>query len=248
MTAPRLYGDLASWWPLLSRPEDYAEEAGLYIRVIKELAERPVTDVLELGSGGGNNASHMKAHFDLTLVDLSAGMLEVSEALNPECEHVHGDMRDVRVGRDFDAVFVHDAVMYMTVEDDLRAAIETAAAHLRPGGVAVFVPDETTETFEPTTDHGGHDGPDGRALRYLEWCHPPEPGETSYRLSFAYLLREADGTVSVAHDEHRFGLFSRTTWIALLEGAGLRVTTLRHDYGGSSGVGRREMFAGVRPR
>lgn len=242
---PRLYTEFAEWWQLLSSPEDYAEEADLYVRVITELAERPVHDVLELGSGGGNNASFMKSRFAMTLVDPSPEMLEVSRALNPECGHVEGDMRSVRLEGTFDAVFVHDAVMYMTTEADLRAAVETARAHLRPGGVAVFVPDETTETFEATTDHGGHDGEDGRALRYLQWCHPPEPGDTSYRLSFALLLKEADGSVRVEYDEHRFGVFARTTWLGTLEWAGLRASAIRHSYGGSSGTGTRELFAGV---
>ena len=80
-------------------------------------------EVLELGSGGGNNAVHLKAGFDLTLVDLSAEMVAVSQPLNPECDHVVGDMRTVRLGRTFDAVFVHDAVAYMLTEDDLRAAM-----------------------------------------------------------------------------------------------------------------------------
>ena len=65
--------------------------------------------MLELGSGGGNNASHLKAHFQLTLVDLSPAMLAVSRALNPECEHLQGDMRTVRLGRRFDAPTDHIA-------------------------------------------------------------------------------------------------------------------------------------------
>ena len=39
--------------------------------------------LLELGSGGGNNASFLKMRFDMTLVDLSPGMLEVSRAALP---------------------------------------------------------------------------------------------------------------------------------------------------------------------
>ena len=105
--------------------------------------------MLELGSGGGNNAFHLKKEFELTLVDLSADMLAVSKALNPECEHVQGDMRSVRLGRTFDAVFVHDAIEYMTTEDDLRQAVQTVYAHCRPGGVAVLVPDDIAENFEP---------------------------------------------------------------------------------------------------
>ena len=36
----------------------------------------------------------------------------------------------------FDAVFVHDAVVYMTTEADLALAIKTAFVHCRPGGIA----------------------------------------------------------------------------------------------------------------
>ncbi len=78
-------------------------------------------------------------------------------------------MRTLRLERTFDAVFVHDAIAYITTEDDLRATIETVAEHLRPGGAALLVPDTTRELFVPGTRHGGHDGDDGRSLRYLEW-------------------------------------------------------------------------------
>jgi ubiquinone/menaquinone biosynthesis C-methylase UbiE len=97
---PRLYHELADWWHLLSAPEDYAEEAAYYTELLVD-ACRP-RRVLELGSGGGNNASHMKRRFELTLVDRSPEMLAQSRELNPECEHVQGDMRSVRLGREFD--------------------------------------------------------------------------------------------------------------------------------------------------
>ena len=56
--------------------------------------------------------------------------LAVSRALNPDCEHVTDDMRTMRLGRIFELVFVHDAVSYLTTEDDLRAALETSAPPL----------------------------------------------------------------------------------------------------------------------
>ena len=137
---PRLYRELSDWWPLLSAPEDYAEEAAWYRSAILEASQREVRTLLELGSGGGNNASHLKAHFEMTLVDLAAGMLAVSRELNPECEHVQGDMRSVRLERQFDAVFIHDAVDYMATKADLKAAMRTAYIHCAPGGVALFAP------------------------------------------------------------------------------------------------------------
>jgi SAM-dependent methyltransferase len=241
---PALYDELADWWPLLSAPEDYAEEAEEYRRLIVEASGGEARTVLELGSGGGNNASHLKAAFEMTLVDLSPGMLEVSRRLNPECEHVHGDMRSVRLDRAFDAVFVHDAIAYMTTEDDLRRVFATAFEHCRAGGAALFVPDETRETFEPSTGHGGHDAPD-RGLRYLEWTTDPDPSDTWYVTDFAFLLRLPDGSIDVRSDRHVCGVFPRARWLALIEEAGFGASAvpLIHE-GRAEGA---EGFIGIRP-
>jgi SAM-dependent methyltransferase len=217
----QLYGEIADWWPVISPPSEYAEEADLYVKMILASARRPVREVLELGSGGGNNASHMKRSFAMTLVEPADGMRRVSHALNPECTHLPGDMRSVRLERTFDAVFVHDAVMYMRTEDDLRAALQTVAAHLAPGGVALVAPDATTETFSETTEHGGSEDENGRRARYLEWTLPPAPGETTYTVHYVFLLRETDGRMRVAHDVHREGLFPRATWLRLFREVGL---------------------------
>lgn len=215
----RFYNDLASWWPLISPPIDYAEEAAEVARLLGS-APGTVPQVLELGSGGGHNAVHLKARFAMTLVDLSEDMLRVSRQLNPDCEHHRGDMRTVRLGRTFDAVFVHDAVDYMTSEADLRQALETAYTHCRPSGVAVFVPDATAETFTPGTSCGGSDGVDGRAARYLDWTWNLDQAANTVLTDYVFVLREADGSMHVAHETHRTGLFSRDVWLRLLNAVG----------------------------
>jgi hypothetical protein len=151
-------------------------------------------------------------------------MLELSRSLNPECEHVVGDMRTMRLRREFDAVFAHDALAYLTTEEDLRAALETAAIHCRPGGAALFVPDTVRERFEEATRHGGHDGAE-RALRYVEWTWDPDPDDSTYVSDFAYLLREKDGNVRAVHDRHVCGVFDRSAWLRLLADVGLEAET-----------------------
>jgi SAM-dependent methyltransferase len=217
----RFYSDLAEWWPLISPPEEYVEEAAFAASLLR-MADPPTRTVLELGSGGGNNAFYLKHEFEMTLVDLSDDMLAVSRELNPECEHLQGDMRTVRLGRTFDAVFLHDAIDYMTNEADLRQAVATAYEHSRVGGVAVLVPDNIAENFLPETDHGGHDAPDGRGARYLSWSSDPNSDDTRTRTDYAFLLRSADGAVTVAHDTHEFGLFPRALWLDVLADAGFR--------------------------
>ena len=223
-----LYQELAEWWPLLSAPDEYAEEAAFYASTLTEACD-PKT-VLELGSGGGNNASHMKALFELTLVDSSEEMLAVSRKLNPECEHLIGDMRTVRLDRTFDAVFIHDAICYVTSQADLRATFDTAFVHCAPGGAALFCPDYVRETFRPGTAHGGHDG-DGRALRYLEWSLDPDPADDTYVVDMVYVLREADDESRVVSERWVEGLFSRERWLELLRDAGFepRVVTWQNE-------------------
>jgi SAM-dependent methyltransferase len=191
------------------------------------------------GIGGGNNALYLKSKFEMTLVDLSPQMLTVSRTLNPECEHREGDMRTVNLGRTFDAVFIHDAIAYMTSAADLGAAIRAARRHCRAGGVALIVPDCVRETFVAETRHGGHDG-DGRSLRYLMWTVDPDLTDTTYRTDFAIMLRDHRGDTRVVHDSHIEGVFPRAEWMRLLREAGFAASTLTDEWG-------REIFVAKRP-
>ena len=245
MTSPILYGELAPWFHLLTPPEHYEEDAATVLRLLRANVAGPLETLLELGSGGGNTASHLRRHLRLTLTDVAPAMLELSRTINPGTEHLVGDMRTFRIGRSFDAVLVHDAICYMTSEDDLRAAMATAFAHLRAGGAAVFMPDHVRETFQPETDHAGEDAPpgaDGRpgpALRYLEWTTDPDPADTTYQVDYAILLRDADGSVQVRHDRHIEGLFPRQTWLDLLAGTGFETEWETDRWGRVVLVGRR---------
>ena len=243
VASPRLYRDLAEWYPLLTPVEDYFEEAAFYRRLFETHAARPPRTLLDLGCGAGHVAFHLKAGLDVTLVDLSPAMLDLSRRLNPECEHVVGDMRSVRLGRLFDAVLLHDAVSHMTTRDDLAAAVVTAFARTAPGGVALFQPDCVAETFAEGTDAGGSDA-GGRGLRYLEWRFRPEPAAERYVVEMACLLREASGEVRVTHDRLEMGLFPRAYWLETLAAAGFEALVVPLEH---SAAGDYEVFVGRRP-
>lgn len=200
----------------------------------------PNPTFLELGCGGGNNALHLKAQgAAMTLTDVSPQMLALSRALNPECEHVEGDMRSLRLERTFDVVFIHDAIDYLTTEQDLRLALETAFLHCIAGGLVLLVPDYVRETFQPSTDHGGSDGA-GRGLRYLEWTYDPDDADTTYTTEYAYLLREQDQPTRMEHDQHIHGLFGRDVWLRLLRELGLEPNIVHDPY-------ERDLFVARRP-
>jgi len=241
MPHPKLYHELAPWFHLVTAPQDYEEEAAFYSDILKQSAKRPVKTVLEPGSGGGNNALHMKRHFQLTLSDISPAMLKLSQTINHDLEHIEADMRTLRLKRTFDAVFIHDALDYLLSEQDLQETIQTAKAHLNPGGILLLVPDNVRETFRELTDHGGHDGKK-RSARYLEWQYDPDPDDSTYTVDYAFLLRDTDGSARAIYDRHICGLFTRATWLELLEGSGFKASTRDDPFG------RGELFVGVTKR
>jgi SAM-dependent methyltransferase len=225
------YDDLAEWWPLFSPPEDYVEEAADLLQRLGPLTSADQARLLELGSGGGSLASHLRPYFTLTLTDRSPAMLAVSRTVNADAEHLVADMRSLRLSRQFDVVLVHDAIMYATTPRDVRATLETAAIHCRPGGRVAVIPDFVRETFTPGTGEGGHDAGDGRGLRYLEWVWDPDPTDDTYVVDYAFLLRDATGTVRVVHDRHVEGLFPRSHWVEWLRDVGLSAESSIDEWG-----------------
>ena len=243
---PRLYRDLAGWFHLLTAPEDYRVEAEFYQKVLTENSRIPIKEVLEMGSGGGNNASHFKEHFRLTLTDISEDMLRVSRGLNPECEHIQGDMRTLRLERQFDAIFVQDAISYLTREKDITDTFKTAYIHCRTGGAVLFSPDYVKESFLENTRHGGHSG-DGRHLRYLEWTHDPDPDDTQYLVDMAYVMDDGK-VVNCHHDRHRMGLFPRDTWLRLMKEVGFSAVKAVSYSHRSDGYYATPNFVGIKLR
>src|SRR5690606_3877509 len=126
------------------------EEAGLYLEIVKRY-HPDIQKAVEFGSGGGSNAYYLKRHFSMTLTDLSPNMLKVSRELNPDCEHIEGDMRNLDLGEEFDLVFIHDAITYFTDKSDLLAVMHNAKKHLNKKGILMIMTDQFEETFKPST-------------------------------------------------------------------------------------------------
>jgi len=236
---PRIYDDLARLWPYLSPPEHYADESQS-LRELIDLSLGEPSDgsrwsVLEIGAGGGHGIFHLKEHYDCTAADLSPQMLANCQTLNPNVPRIVGDMRDMRIDKTFDAVLICDAIDYMTTRDDAVAALTTAAAHTRPGGVVLVAPTYTRETFVDgetaddalDIDQASAADPTLAGVTYFTFVHDPDPDDTAFEMILLYLLRDAKTQqVEVIEDRHQCGLFSIQDWLAMMQEAGLEPEAL----------------------
>jgi len=142
-----VFGGYARCYDLLYRDKDYAGEVR-YVKAALDRRAPGVRSVLDLGCGTGRHAA-LLAELGLTVhgVDRSPEMLELAERRRSELPpdvasrltFSDGDVRTVRLGRQFDAVLaLFHVVSYQPTDADLNATFDTAAAHLRPSGLFLF--------------------------------------------------------------------------------------------------------------
>ena len=137
-------GAYAGCYDLLYRDKDYAAEAAYVANCLKHQGVEAGA-ILDLGSGTGKHAFELvRLGYDVHGVDRSAAMVRIANQGSPhksvgQSQFEIGDVRTYRSGRVFDAIVsLFHVVSYQTSNEDLLATFETAAYHLRHGGLFLF--------------------------------------------------------------------------------------------------------------
>lgn len=140
----RVFDAYAAYYDLLYKDKDYLGEAQ-FVRDLLSKNGAAVGSILELGCGTGKHAEHLaRLGYGVHGVDVSSAMVTAANVRKPadvaeRLEFALGDVRDVRMGKPFDAVIsLFHVASYQTTNADLGAMFTTAAAHLKPGGVFLF--------------------------------------------------------------------------------------------------------------
>lgn len=223
----RAYGDLAWTEPLLAFPEEYADGARHFVKLIREQSRVEVRTLLHLGCGAGGHDHTFKESLEVTGVDISEGMLAQARRLNPEIRYIRGDMRTVRLGETFDAVAIPDSIGYMTTRADLRRALVTADRHLRPGGVLLIVAIAREDFRENNFVYTGRRG--DVELVMFENNRARGPRSSTYEATVVYLIRRK-GRLEIASEVHKQGLFPMAVWRSLLRERGFRLAQRKLDH------------------
>lgn len=135
----------ASYYDTLYADKDYPVECDYLEAILRFFSPHPVKTVLDLGCGTGGHATLLSQRgYQVLGVDRSSEMLAVAREktgslAGPEITFLQGDLRNLELGRTFDAVIAMFAVMgYQTTNHDLVNALQSVRRHLKPGGIFTF--------------------------------------------------------------------------------------------------------------
>ncbi|MCK4793217.1 MAG: methyltransferase domain-containing protein [Desulfobacteraceae bacterium] len=142
-----VFADYARYYNLLYKDKDYAAEAD-YVDLLIQKFQPGARTILDLGCGTGEHDFILaEKGYNVIGIDHSEEMLTEAKrhvsSLNPSITKSltfhHGDIRDLHLGRMFDAALaLFHVISYQSTNADLRQAFETAATHLKHGGVFIF--------------------------------------------------------------------------------------------------------------
>lgn len=142
-----VFGSYSRYYDLLYKDKNYPAEADFVHSLLTRHAPQ-ARSILELGCGTGTHARLLAERgYALHGVDLSEEMLAVARSgsenlpapLRERLSFSVGNARDFRADQQFDAVVsLFHVVSYQSTNADLHAMFDTAAKHLKHGGVFIF--------------------------------------------------------------------------------------------------------------
>ena len=149
--------------------------------------------MLEIGCGTGRLLAVCESEVETVVgIDLHVELLELAARRVERAELVRADATNCALGRSFDAVC---AVGYVTAhlrtDAEVRAFLDTAYEHLRPGGVLVFdaVVDPVAVYEEPI---GVYRSANYQLERAVDSIPMPDFSGTSLRIDYRVTDRETD--------------------------------------------------------
>lgn len=237
---PADYARSAAYYDLIyeAAGKDYARESQRVHELIQQHKRTPGQALLDVACGTGGHLAHLREHYAVEGLDLSADMLAVARRKLPDVVLRQADMTSFDLGHRFDAVIcLFSAIAYTLTVARLRQAIQTMARHLYPGGVLLVEPFIQPE--EVVVNHVGAvlvDRPDLKVAR----VNVSRVSGRIVALHFHYLVATPAG-VEHFTEQHDLAVFTVDEYLAAFRHAGLQAT---FDAQGLIGRG---LYIGVRP-
>ena len=216
----KLYQEWAWLWSDVTPSKTYVEEAQDLLSILCDALGRMPQTILELGAGGGfllHDLQTLEPSVNITLVDSSPEMLAEASKRNPNAEIMLGDMTTLELGRTFDVVLLHDAVMYLENRDAVSKVLGVMYSHCKADGVAIVVPDCCTETFEERILTAQSET-ERASIHLTEWHWDADPTDDRVHVEFSVLMRqstESNPQIESHHETHTMLVLSLGDWMEI---------------------------------
>jgi SAM-dependent methyltransferase len=201
--------------PLYATFKDYEAEVA---RLRELIGDRRT--LLDVACGTGKHLELLRAHYDVTGLDLDPELLAIARARVPGVELLEADMTDFDLGRQFDAITcLFSSIGYVVTVERLHEAVAAMGRHLEPGGLLLVEP-----WLMPHAWQDGHltmltvDEPERKIVRTSRSLRR---GNVS-TIEFNYLVVTVEAAQHFV-ERHELGLFTDEEYRAAFAAAGLRV-------------------------
>jgi SAM-dependent methyltransferase len=243
-----VFGAYADFYDALYSDKDYPAECDFLEEIFQQHASNHVRTILDMGCGTGGHALQMaRRGFEVTGVDRSGPMLSVArtKAASLKIDHIpvfrEGDARTLDLATKFDVVMSMFAVIsYMTANEDLMGALNSARKHLNAGGLFVFdawygpavLADRPTDRFKIVESDGE------RILRFVR----PEidPFRHVVNVHYKVLRIKEREVVEEVEEMHPMRFLFPQEIISYLGSAGFRVLRICPFMRISENIGERD--------
>jgi ubiquinone/menaquinone biosynthesis C-methylase UbiE len=233
-----MFSKTAQYYDKIYGHKDYQAEVVSLQAIVEQEPGADRNTLLDVACGTGSHIDFLKAHYQVTGLDLEPGLLEMARQRHPQVAFHQGDMIHFDLDQRFDVITcLFSAIGYVRTVANLRRAVCTMTHHLEPGGVLLIEPWFTPQDWNPGKPHALLiDEPE---LKIARLSTSLSDGRLSW-FDFHYLIATPKGTEHLV-ERHELGLFERSEMRAAFVDAGL---TARYDEHGLTGRG---LWIGVRP-
>lgn len=138
------FQDYANYYDTIYHDKNYKAECDFLEAIFSKYFSKPVRSILDLGCGTGGHALILaEKGYKITGVDVSEEMLKIGKAKaenkGANIRFIKGDLRDIGIGKKFDAVIAMFAVIsYQVTNKDLSNTFDNVRKHLEKGSLFIF--------------------------------------------------------------------------------------------------------------
>jgi SAM-dependent methyltransferase len=124
-------------------------KAALCISLFEKHSREMPQSVLEVGCGTGRDLSEFANRgFDCVGFDPEPSMVAAAQVKNPGMRIVSGDMRECRLGKQFDAICaLGGSINFALTNHDIEKTVETYGAHAHKGTLLIVQPLNSGDFF-----------------------------------------------------------------------------------------------------